>query len=78
LGLSIAVLPSEVTIESMKISHNMVPQGLRASGPVGNHNEASVSLTADQFCLNCHVKAKADDVLGTVAVRGYLSRKEAV
>jgi HAMP domain len=78
LGLSIAVLPSEVTVESMKISHNMVPQGLRASWPVGNHNEASVSLTAEQFCLGCHVKAKVGDVLGTVSVRSYLSRKEAV
>lgn len=66
LGLAIAVVPAEVTVESMKLSHNMVPQGLRANWPVGNHNEASVTLSAEQFCLNCHVKARVGDVLGTV------------
>lgn len=78
LGLAIAVVPAEVTVESMKLSHNMVPQGLRANWPVGNHNEASVTLSAEQFCLNCHVKARVGDVLGTVSVRSYLARKEAV
>jgi methyl-accepting chemotaxis protein len=39
--------------------------------------EASVALTAEQFCLNCHVKAKVNDVLGTVKVGSYLQTKEA-
>jgi methyl-accepting chemotaxis protein len=47
MGLSIAVIPADVTVASMK-----------------------------QFCLNCHVKAKVGDVLGTVKVGSYLERKE--
>ncbi len=76
LGLTIAVVPAEVTIESMKATRNMVAQGLRTVWPAGNHNEASVRIKAEQFCLNCHVKAQVGDVLGTVTVRSYLSRKE--
>ena len=78
LGLSIAVEPAEVTIESMKASRGMEAQGLKARWPPGAHQQASVSLTAEQFCLGCHVKAKVGDVLGTVTVRSYLARKEAV
>ena len=78
LGLSIAVLPSEVTIESMKASRNMDPQGLRPTWPEGAHQQAAVPLKAEQFCLGCHVKAQVGDVLGTVSVRSYLERKEAV
>jgi methyl-accepting chemotaxis protein len=76
LGLSIAVLPSDVTVASMKSARNMDPQGLRPRWPVGEHNEASVVLKAEQFCLGCHVLARVGDVLGTVTVRSYLSRKE--
>jgi HAMP domain-containing protein len=78
LGLSIAVVPSDVTIESIKQTFKLDPQGLRARWPVGEHNEATVKLKAEQFCLGCHVKAQVGDVLGTVTVRSYLSRKEAV
>ena len=78
LGLSIAVLPSDVTIESMKASRNMDPQGLRPNWAEGVHQQADVALKAEQFCLGCHVKARVGDVLGTVTVRSYLERKEAV
>ncbi len=78
LGLSIAVLPSDVTVESMKASRNMDPQGLRPTWPEGAHQQAAVPLKAEQFCLGCHVKAQVGDVLGTVSVRSYLERKEAV
>ena len=78
LGLSIAVEPAEVTIESMKATRGMEAQGLKARWPAGAHQQASVSLTAEQFCLGCHVKARVGDVLGTVTVRSYLARKEAV
>jgi methyl-accepting chemotaxis protein len=78
LGLSIAVLPSDVTIESMKSSRSMDPQGLKPRWPEGAHQQSTVSLAAEQFCLGCHVKAKVGDVLGTVTVRSYLARKEAV
>ena len=78
LGLTIAVEPSAVTVESMKASRNMDPQGLKAAWPEGAHQQAAVALKAEQFCLGCHVKAQVGDVLGTVTVRSYLARKEAV
>jgi HAMP domain-containing protein len=78
LGLAIAVLPSAVTVASMKESRNMEVQGLMPRWGDGSHQQASVSLTAEQFCLSCHIKAQVGDVLGTVAVRSYLERKEAL
>jgi methyl-accepting chemotaxis protein len=78
LGLSIAVEPSAVTVASMKETRGMDAQGLRANWAEGAHKTASVSLKAEQFCLGCHVKARVGDVLGTVSVRSYLARKEAV
>ena len=78
LGLSIAVLPSEVTVESMKQTRNMTVQGLQPRWPQGEHQQSSVNVKAEQYCLACHVKAAVGDVLGTVTVRSYLARKEAV
>ena len=77
LGLSIAVVPSEVTVESMRESFKIDVKGLQPNWKVGQHLESAVNLTAEQFCLNCHVKAKVGDVLGTVKVGSYLDRKEA-
>jgi methyl-accepting chemotaxis protein len=77
LGLSIAVIPSAVTVESMKDSFKIDIKGLQPTWKVGQHLESAVNLTAEQFCLNCHVKAKVGDVLGTVKVGSYLDRKEA-
>ncbi len=76
LGLSIAVVPSDVTIESIKQTFKFNPMGLRQRWPQGDNSESSVQLKAEQFCLGCHVKAKVGDVLGTVTVRSYFSRKE--
>ena len=78
LGLSIAVTPSPVTVESMLVSFKMDVRGLQPRWPEGIHQEATAALKAEQFCLNCHVKARVGDVLGTVSVRSYLERKEAV
>jgi hypothetical protein len=78
LGLSIAIVPAPVTVESMLLSFKMDVKGLQPTWPEGRHQEASATLTAQQFCLNCHVKAKVGDVLGTVTVRSYLARKEAI
>lgn len=78
LGLAIAVAPAAVTVESMKLTRNLDVQGLPERWPAGEHNAASVELTAEQFCLGCHVKAQVGQVLGTVTVRSYLSRKEAL
>ncbi len=77
LGLAIAVLPSAVTVASMKETLNMDVQGLMPRWGDGIHQQAIVALTAEQFCLSCHVKAQVGEVLGTVAVRSYLDRKEA-
>lgn len=78
LGLSIAVEPSAVTVASMKETRGMDVQGLPARWADGAHQAASVQLKAEQYCLGCHVKARVGDVLGTVSVRSYLERKEAV
>ncbi len=77
LGLTIAVLPADVTVASMKESRGMDVLGLQPRWPSGEHQAASVSLKAEQFCLACHVKARVGEVLGTVTVRSYLERKEA-
>lgn len=77
LGLSIAVVPSAVTIESMKQQFKVDVRGLQPRWADGLHQAASVTLKAEQFCLGCHVKANVGDVLGTVTVRSYLERKEA-
>ena len=77
LGLAIAVLPSAVTVASMKETRDMDVQGLMPDRwNSGGHQQASVTLQAEQFCLGCHVKAQVGDVLGVVLVRSYLERKE--
>ncbi|MFM7698983.1 MAG: HAMP domain-containing protein [Limnohabitans sp.] len=76
LGLSIAVVPSDITIESIKQTFKLDPMGLKQQWPEGDNAESTVQLKAEQFCLTCHVKAKVGDVLGTVFVRSYFSRKE--
>jgi len=76
LGLSIAVLPSAVTVASMKETRGMEVVGLQPRWTDGLHQTASVSMTAEAYCLACHVKAKVGEVLGTVHVRSYLERKE--
>ena len=78
LGLSIAVTPAEVTVQSMKATRNVEVKGLPERWAAGQHKQASVSLTAEQFCLACHVKAQVGEVLGTVHVRSYLERKESL
>ncbi len=78
LGLSIAVLPAPVTVESMKATRNLDAKGLPARWPVGEHQQAQATLQAEQYCLGCHVKAQVGDVLGMVQVRSYLERKEAL
>jgi methyl-accepting chemotaxis protein len=76
LGLTIAVEPSQVTVESIKAALKMDAQGLKPVWPEGAHQQSTVALRAEQFCLGCHVKAQVGDVLGTVSVRSYLARKE--
>lgn len=78
LAIRCAVLPSAVTVDSMRTTRNMQAQGLPARWVAGAHREASVTLKAEQFCLGCHVKAQVGELLGTVTVRSHLQRKDAL
>ena len=49
--------------------------GLQQDWPNAHHTEAKVSISAEQYCLGCHIKASVGDVLGTVTVRSYFDRK---
>jgi methyl-accepting chemotaxis protein len=76
LGLAIAILPSESTIESIQQTFKFKPQGLQPKWSAGEFNEASISIRAEQACLGCHVKAKVGESLGSVTVRSYLEPKQ--
>ena len=76
LGLEIAVVPSSVTAESIQQQFKFTPLGLPTNWKVGDHIQASKTLSAEQLCLGCHVKAKVGDTLGTVFVRSYLEPKQ--
>jgi len=75
MGLTVAVLPSQVTIDSILISQKMEALGLQQEWPNAHHTEAEVSILAEQYCLGCHIKANIGDILGTVTVRSYFDRK---
>jgi hypothetical protein len=47
LGLSIAVQPAAVTVESMKVSFNTDVHGLPPKWSDGEHQQAAVSLSAE-------------------------------
>lgn len=76
LGLAIAILPSEATIESIQTTFKFKPQGLQPKWSVGDYKEASISIRAEQACLGCHVKAKVGESLGSVTVRSYLEPRQ--
>ena len=76
LGLAIAILPSEATIESIQTTFKFKPQGLQPKWSVGEFKEASISIRAEQACLGCHVKAKVGESLGSVTVRSYLEPRQ--
>ncbi len=75
LGLMVEVSPSQVTIDSILISQKMEALGLKQDWPEGQFTDASVSISAEQYCLACHIKAKVGDILGTVTVRSYFDQK---
>jgi hypothetical protein len=78
LGYAVAIVPSEVTIRSIEAGFDFVPEGIPEDWPEGQFREASVQITAETFCLNCHTEAKVGDVLGTVTVHNYLARDFAI
>lgn len=75
LGLTVAVSPSQITVDSILITQKMEALGLQQDWPNAHHTEAKVSISAEQYCLGCHIKASVGDVLGTVTVRSYFDRK---
>jgi methyl-accepting chemotaxis protein len=76
VGLSIAVLPSDLTVKSIEQTFRFTPIGLQPNWMAGEHIEAVTSLKSEEACLGCHIKAKVGDVLGTITVRSYLEPKE--
>lgn len=75
LGLSVALVPAPVTVDSIQTKFGIEPRGIPPEWPSGRFNETRVTLTAEEYCLGCHVKAQLGDVLGEVTVRSYLSRR---
>ena len=53
LGLEIAVIPSSVTAESIQQQFKFTPLGLSTNWKVGEHIQASKTLSAEQLCLGC-------------------------
>jgi methyl-accepting chemotaxis protein len=78
LGYSVAIVPSDVTIRSIKNGFDFVPAGIPEFWPEGEFKEAAVQITAEAFCLSCHTEARVGDVLGTVIVHNYLERDFAI
>lgn len=73
-GYTIAIEPSEVTIESIRESFDYTPEGIPfpTNSVDGNSLVHSLDIKAQDFCVSCHTQAKVGDVLGTVKVRSYL------
>lgn len=78
LGYAVAIVPSDVTIQSIRDNFDFVPAGIPEAWPDGQFKEASVQIAAETFCLQCHTEAKVGEVLGTVTVHNYLGRDFAI
>lgn len=72
-GLNIAIIPSEVTVQSIEDLFDFTAKGSPAAWPKinGDFHETAVVIEAEEFCRSCHVLAKPGDVLGHVVVRNY-------
>lgn len=75
IGLEIAIEPSAVTIESIEKRFDEKPRGIPPDWPQGEFKQATRTIEAEPFCLQCHVTAKVGDALGHVTVRSYLGRE---
>jgi hypothetical protein len=71
LGLEIAIVPSELTVQAIENGLGFTPLGIPPEWSDGDHHEASVELVAESFCTTCHTTAEPGDVLGHVTVRSY-------
>jgi hypothetical protein len=77
LGLEIAIVPSALTVEAIRQSFSMEPEGLQPEWSDGRHLEAKVELEAEPYCTTCHFTAQPGDVLGHVTVRNYQAARMA-
>ena len=69
LGYTIAIQPSELTLNAIRNVFDFEAKGIAPEWPEGQHHEVRVELEAEQFCISCHIGAKPGDVLGEVIVR---------
>jgi hypothetical protein len=75
LGYEIAIVPSQVTVQSIEATFGFVPEGIPdGDWSAGAHKSATLDITAEAFCLSCHAQAEVGETLGTVTVRNYLAR----
>ncbi len=75
--MEIAIVPSSITVEAIERQFAFTPRGIPPDWSDGPHHEATIELTAEPFCIGCHVTAQPGDVLGTVSVRTYRSHRMA-
>lgn len=75
LGLEIAIVPSRLTVESIRSTVGIEARGVPPDWSEGTHHEASVTLHAEEFCITCHSLAEPGDPLGRVIVRSYRDQR---
>jgi len=75
--LEIAIVPSPITVDAIERRFGFTPRGIPPDWSDGPHHEATIELTAEPFCVSCHVTAQPGDVLGRVSVRSYRSHRMA-
>ena len=76
-AFEIAIVPSPITVEAIEQKFGFTPRGIPPEWSHGPHHEATIELTAEPFCIGCHVTAQPGDVLGQVSVRNYRSHRMA-
>lgn len=75
LGYEIAIVPSEITVQSIEKGFGYTPEGIPAAGMTDSeHKTAKLNVYATQFCTSCHTDAKVGDALGQIVVNNYLDR----
>jgi hypothetical protein len=74
LGFTVTIVLSDVTIRSIENALNFEPAGIPEARPAGDFKEASDTIKAETFYLQCQTEAKVGHLLGTIALHNYLRR----
>ena len=75
LGYEIAIVPSQVTVQSIEKRFGYTPAGIPIAGMTeSEYKSAAVEIYASELCLSCHTDASVGDELGQIVVRNYLDR----